>query len=216
MLSKTYLAGVFLLASTAAFASSAIGTASARGDIKVDGYAINGNATLFEGSTVETSQTTATLRLQKGTQIKLGSDSQGTMFSDHVLLDHGKGEFTTSDAFQVDASHFQVVATAPNSHGVVAVNDEGGLEVSAISGEFEVRDGTGQMLAKVLAGTAKSFALENGGSGQDNDKKHKKGGGGGTGVGTTGLKGAAIVLVSAGAAIFLVQEGIYHAEGASR
>jgi hypothetical protein len=159
MLSKTYLAGVFLAASSVAFASTAIGTASTRGGIRVDGYAINGNATLFEGSTVETSQTTATLRLQKGTQIKLGTDSEGMLFSDHLNLVQGNGEVSAAGSFEVDASGFHVISKEPNTRGVVAVSGAGKIAVSAAAGEFEVTDDAGNALGNVVTGKAMSFAL---------------------------------------------------------
>jgi hypothetical protein len=265
MLSKTYLAGVFLAASTAAFASTAIGTAITRGDIRVDGYAINGNATLFEGSTVETSQTTATVRLQKGTQIKLGSDSEGMLFSDHLNLMQGKGEVRSTGSFEVDASGFHVISKEPDSRGVVAVNGAGKIAVSAVAGEFEVTDDAGNALGNVVTGKAMSFALpgeesssvegtvsESGGKYYLTDKQGQqfelqgkglgkfvnklvrvtgsvKTEGGvsviavskvavlGTVIGSTaGLMGATIVVLSSAGAIFFVQEGIYHAVGASR
>lgn len=161
MYSKKYLAAwILAVASTAAFASTAIGTASARGDIRVDGYAINGNATLFDGTAIETSQATATLRLDKGTEIKLGTGSMGTLYRDHLVLQHGKSELATSDSFELEASGFHVIPTEANARGIVAVNGLGGIEVAAISGEFQVTAGSGHVLAKVLPGSAKSFAFQ--------------------------------------------------------
>jgi hypothetical protein len=243
-----------------AFASTAIGTASTRGDIRVDGYAINGNATLFEGSTVETSQTTAMLRLQKGTQIKLGMDSEGTLFSDHLNLVQGKGEVSSTGSYEVDANGFHVISKEPNSHGVVVVNGAGKIAVSAVAGEFEVTDEAGNSLGNVVTGKAMSFALpgeevslegtvsESDGKYYFTDKKgqrfelHGKNlarlvgkavkvtgrleAGAievthvvvlGTVISTSvGLTGALITVASATGAIFVIQEGIYHANGASR
>ena len=43
-----------------------IGTASARGDMRVDNYTVKGGATLFDGSVVETGQASADLHLGAG------------------------------------------------------------------------------------------------------------------------------------------------------
>ena len=64
------LQAVFVIFSMLSYAQAGtvvIGTASARGDMRVDSYMVKGNATLFDGSVVETGQATADLRLNKGT-----------------------------------------------------------------------------------------------------------------------------------------------------
>ncbi|HWG20369.1 MAG TPA: hypothetical protein VG225_07540 [Terracidiphilus sp.] len=202
MFSKTYLAaGFFLAASSLAVASTAIGTASTRGDIRVDGYAVSGNATLFDGTAVETSQATATLRLDKGTQIKLGTGTLGTLYRDHMILQHGKSELASSNSYQLQASGFHVTASEPNSRGVVTVNELGAIQVAAISGSFQVTNGNGLVLAKVVPGTAQSFSSGAAGGGDQ----------GGNIGSDAGLKGATIVVLGGVAGIFLIEEGIYHA-----
>src|SRR5665213_2037084 len=64
MFRKLQVAAILLcMLSYAAAGTVSIGTASARGDLRVDSYLVKGNATLFDGSVVETGQTTANLRL---------------------------------------------------------------------------------------------------------------------------------------------------------
>jgi len=199
MFSKSYLvAGLFLAASSLALASTSIGTASARGDMRIDGYAVNGNATLFDGTAVQTAQSTATLRLQKGTQIRLGTDSQGTLFHDHMILQQGKTELSTSEKYQVDASTFHVTAMDANTRGVVTITDLGTIQVAALAGSFKVTDQSGQVLATVNHGTSQTFSSGAGAGSQDQ-------------IGTNaGLKGATIVLIGGVAGIALVETGIYH------
>src|ERR1035438_5823148 len=72
----------------AAAGTVAIGTASARGDIRIDRYTVNGNATLFDGSVVETEQATADLRLDKGVQITMSTRSRGTLYRDQIGRAH--------------------------------------------------------------------------------------------------------------------------------
>ena len=54
---KSKLPAVLMILSTFSYAAAgttAIGTVSARGDMRVDGYRVNGDATLFDGTVVET------------------------------------------------------------------------------------------------------------------------------------------------------------------
>ena len=67
MISKLFAAAMVLCAASYATAgTTAIGTVSARGSLRVDGYAVKGDATLFNGTVVETGQASAALRLNKG------------------------------------------------------------------------------------------------------------------------------------------------------
>lgn len=152
--------GLLVAMSSVACASSAIGTASARGDIRVDGYSVTGNATLFDGTAIQTNQATATLRLQKGTEIKLATDSMGTLFHDHMVLLHGKGELSTTSAFLMEASGFRVIPIGTDAHGVVTINSLGNIQVAALSGELQVVNGGGFVLGRVHSGTSMSFMLQ--------------------------------------------------------
>ena len=78
---KSKLPAVLMILSTFSYAAAgttAIGTVSARGDMRVDGYRVNGDATLFDGTVVETGQASAASLLDKGVEIKLAQDSRGT------------------------------------------------------------------------------------------------------------------------------------------
>src|ERR1019366_9619255 len=83
--------------------SVAIGTVSARGDMRVDQYKVNGNATLFDGSVVETDQATADLRLDKGVAVTMSTGSRATFYRDHLVLQNGMSELTSASPFQVEA-----------------------------------------------------------------------------------------------------------------
>ena len=53
---------------------------------------MKGNATLFDGSVVETSQASADLRLNKGVEITMSPASRGTLYSDHLVLQQGPSQ----------------------------------------------------------------------------------------------------------------------------
>ncbi len=148
--------------SNASAGTVAIGTASARGDMRVDQYKVNGNATLFDGSVVETDQATADLRLDKGVAVTMSTGSRATLFHDHLVLQKGMSELSSSNQFQVDASNLRVTPTTSDSRGVVAVKHGDTVEVAALTGSFGVTNDKGALLARVVPGHPLSFALQAG------------------------------------------------------
>ena len=161
MIAKSVVVAVALFSSSIALAaSSAIGTVSTRGEIRVGGYAVRGTATLFDNTAVETSDFAATLRLDRGTEIKLAGGSSGTLFRDRLILSRGETELTTSTPFQLDASGLQVSPSAPNTSGIVSVSQENTVEVATLKGELRVTDSHGILLAHVGPGSPVSFSAD--------------------------------------------------------
>jgi hypothetical protein len=140
--------------------TASIGTASARGDLRVNNYAVKGNATLFNGSVVETGQATADLRLNKGTEITMSTSSQGTLYRDHLVLQRGESQVASNSSFQLEAKGLHVTATEPNSRGVVSVQTGNTVEVAALTGSFGVTNAQGVVLASVRPGHSMSFAMQ--------------------------------------------------------
>jgi hypothetical protein len=156
---------VAFLMSILTYASAAtvsIGTASARGDMRVDSYVVKGNATLFDGTVVETGQATADLRLDKGTQITMSTGSRGTLYRDRLVLQQGKSMMSASSSFQLEANGLLVTPKAPNSLGVVTLKEGNAVEVAALSGSFGVTDNHGVLIASVPSGHVTMFALQQG------------------------------------------------------
>lgn len=149
--------------SYAAAGTVSIGTASARGDLRVDSYTVKGNATLFDGSVVETGQASADLRLNKGTEITMANGSRGTLYADRLVLQKGESELSASSPFQLEASGLHVTPNQPNSRAVVSVRSENTIEVASLNGSFGVTNSNGALLANVLPGRSISFAMQAGG-----------------------------------------------------
>lgn len=139
-----------------------IGTASARGDLRVDSYLVKGNATLFDGSVVETGQATADLRLGKGAEITMATGSRGTLYRNRLVLQQGESQLATSSSFQLEANGLRVTPTQPNSRGIVALRPGNTVEVAALNGSFGVANAQGILLASVRPGQALSFAMQEG------------------------------------------------------
>ena len=164
MLRKLQVAAMLLcMLSYAAAGTVSIGTASARGDMRVDSYLVNGNATLFDGSVVETGQASVDLRLGKGTEITMSTASRGTVYNDRLVLQRGQSELTASSSFQLEANGLRVTPNEPNSRGVVSLMTGNTVEVASLNGSFGVTNDQGVLLANVRPGRMVSFAMEGGG-----------------------------------------------------
>jgi hypothetical protein len=165
MFKKLQVAAVLMcLLSYAAAGTVSIGTASARGVIRVDSYVVNSNATLFDGSVVETGQATADLRLNKGAEITLSSSSRGILYKDHLVLQQGKSELAAPSTFELQANGIRVIPNGLNSRGVVSIVSGNTVEVASLSGSFGVTSENGVMLANVRPGRVVSFAMQQGAS----------------------------------------------------
>ena len=161
MLRKLQIAAILsCMLSYAAAGTVSIGTASVRGNMRVDNYLVKGNATLFNGSVVETDDATANLRLNKGTQITLSTNSRGTMYSDHAVLQQGETQVIASNSFQLQASTVRVFPNQANSIGVVSIKPDNTVEVATLSGSFGISSNNGIMLANVRPGRSVSFAMQ--------------------------------------------------------
>ena len=163
MFKKLQVAAILLcMLSYATAGTVSIGTASARGDMRVDSYLVKGNATLFDGSVVETGQATANLRLNKGTEITMSTASRGTLHSDRLVLQQGESELVASSSFQLEANGFRVTPNEPNSRGVVSLKAGNTVEVASLNGSFGVTTNHGVLLANVRPGRVVSFAMQEG------------------------------------------------------
>ena len=163
MFKKLQVAAILLcMLSYAAAGTVSIGTVNARGDVRVDSYPIKGNATLFDGSVVETGQASADVRLKKGAEITMSTGSRGTLYSDHLVLQQGQGELVASNTFALDVSGLHVKPSQPNSRAVVSMKPGNTVEISSVKGSVGVSDSHGVMLANILPGHSFSFAMDAG------------------------------------------------------
>lgn len=160
MTSRLRICVVLLCMSTyAAAGTTSIGTISAQGSIHVDGYAVNGNATLFDGSVIETGSASASLRVDRDVRITMATDSRGALFRNRLVLQQGSTELSLPANFQIEASGLRLSAAVPASRAMVTVNPPGAVEVAALSGGVEVSNAKGFLLARVLPGHSMSFSM---------------------------------------------------------
>ena len=164
MLRKLQAAFVLLcIFSCAEAATVSIGSVSARGGMWVDNNRVQGNATLFDGSVVQTGHATAILRLDKGVEITLASDSRAALHRDRLVLQQGESELTASPSFQIEAKGLHATPGRQSSRGVVSITAENTVQVAALTGSFAVTDDQGVLLASVRPGQSMSFAKQTAG-----------------------------------------------------
>jgi len=159
------LACVGLLAVCYAGGSS-IGIAMINGTATVDNAAVRGNASVMDGSVVETGKGSSQLSLQNGARIDFGAASRGKIYHDHVILEKGMGQLHAGSDFSVFANALRVVSSDSNSTVRVAVKDSKRIQVGAVSGEAKVLNGQGLLLAKVMPGRIFEFDQEAGAAAQ--------------------------------------------------
>ena len=165
MLKNLQVAAIILcMLSYASAGTVSIGTVNVRGEMRVDSNNVKGNATLFDGSVVETGQATADLLLNKGlnkgVEIKLSTGSRGTLYNDHLVLQQGESELAASSQFELQANGLHVTPNEANSRGVVSLKSGDTVEVASLSGSFGVTNDHGVLLANVRPGRTVSFAMQ--------------------------------------------------------
>ncbi len=161
MTAKSCLVAITLLSFSlecAASGSSSIGTVSARGDVRIDGYVVQSNGTLFDGTSVETNHATATLRLENGTEITMATNSQGVVHRDRLELLQGESQLkTNSSTFLLEADGLRIAPSGPNTVGTVSLDASKTVNVTALTGELLIVDDSGSPVMHIAPGAPMSF-----------------------------------------------------------
>ena len=156
------------LVATAAFAASpvsaspvpttpAIGIVTASGHFTVQGSEVWGNATLFEGSTVETTAASSQLALSNGVKMQLGAGSRARVFAGRLMLDKGVGQVGQAAPFEVDAAGFKIRGAGVRI-GVGAPDHM--VEIAALTGVAKVFGNGDVLLAAIPAGRRMNLAFQ--------------------------------------------------------
>lgn len=152
------IASLSLVQATAA-PPAFLGTVNAWGNVRVDGASVSGNATVFEGSVIETDGATGVVRLQKGVQLTLNTASRARVFAGRAVLEQGASEISASSAYTLEAGKFRIVPDT-DSRAVVRYKSDRVFDVATLSGAVRVTDGSGLMLARINAGRAITFSTQ--------------------------------------------------------
>lgn len=152
---STRLLAAAILFCSVAFGESGtttVGTATVRGNMRIDGNQVTGDATLFDGSTVETAAASAILRMDQHSIIEMAAGSRVIVHEEYVTLEQGSIDIKPTCGFVVETNGVRVT---PNSHNARAVVSNGSM--SSQSGEFYVLDSHGRILSRVRHGGSQSL-----------------------------------------------------------
>lgn len=154
---KPFLAGA-LLASTSLLpaATPGIGVILSSGSVTVDNSVVAGNATVFDGNTVQTGTTSSRLQLNNGGVAQLGADSTARVYSDHMVLEKGFGQ--SSGSYGVEARTLKI-----SGDSKVAIFGKT-VEVAALGAPVLVSSSTGIQIANLMPGKALAFTPQDSGA----------------------------------------------------
>ena len=102
-----------LLFSVAALAAPAIGIVTASGHFSVEGSQVWGNATLFDGTTIETSSASSELSLRNGVKVQLGAESRARIWQNRLDLEKGIAQLAAPASFDARVSEQAKLIRAP-------------------------------------------------------------------------------------------------------
>ncbi|MDP9054766.1 MAG: hypothetical protein M3N93_10775 [Acidobacteriota bacterium] len=131
-------------------ATPGIGIAMSQGSIYINDAKTAGNATITDGSTVQTDGAASQVRLNDGAELRLSTSSRGTVFADHVDLQKGTARIA---GYSANANGLSVRADK-NSSATVSMRDQGVIQVAALTGDVHVFNAAGLNVANLLPGRA--------------------------------------------------------------
>jgi hypothetical protein len=141
-----------------AVASGAIGFIYSRAAYQSDGVAVRGNATLFDGSTIEIGETAAQVQLASGVRMWFAPGARATLSARAVRLLAGLGQFEAPPKYWLEARAVRVAASRPESKVRLALDDSDGAVVAPLSGAVEVTNMRGVRVGDLRPGNVVRFA----------------------------------------------------------
>ena len=148
---------IFILGVAGCFWASAadsrfIGVAAADGSFTIDGARVPGNATVFEGSTIETGKASVVLELIGGVRVVVDAQSRARIFGNHLLLEAGRAQIERGAEYKIEALSLRVSQASPAAKAAVTVQDGGAVEVGAPQGDVNVTNQEQVLVARVSEG----------------------------------------------------------------
>ncbi len=145
-------------------APPSIGVVQSSGEFQMDGSTVRGNATVFDGSTIETVSSQSTIRLADGSEIVLAPSSRAQIYSDHTVLRRGSQRVKNSQRHPIEAASLRISPADAHSVAEIVTSDNNRVSVAAREGLVDVRNGAGVLVATVRPGLALAFTTQAGGA----------------------------------------------------
>ncbi len=138
-------------------ASTPVGVLTTVGSIRVDGADVRGTGTVLDGSIVETANNPSQLSLKNGIRFDLAAQSRAQVFDNHAVLQQGASQIHASSGFTIQVNSLSVIpAVQPSTIRVVRASASK-LQVFAVTGQAEVHNSGGLLIAKVFPGSSLDF-----------------------------------------------------------
>ncbi len=138
-------------------APASIGVAITKGEFRIDNHTVSGNATIFDGNTLETLTNPSELRIQGGVRVLLDSGSSAKVFGGRLVLERGHGEWDNNQGYPVEALGLRVVPAGGASAGRIAYSGERRIQIAALRGGLRVMNAGGSVVAVMVPGMALEF-----------------------------------------------------------
>jgi hypothetical protein len=110
---------------------------------------------VMEGSAFQTVTSSSQVELENGVSVRFSPRSNGTVFSDHVVLEQGSVRVQNFNSYAVQAHQLAIQAADPAAQAVVRIAANK-IEIASLGGSLNVSDG-GAMLTRVASGTRLAF-----------------------------------------------------------
>ncbi|MGH9647756.1 MAG: hypothetical protein ACRD4E_13175 [Bryobacteraceae bacterium] len=141
-----------MLFSVVALAAPAIGIVTASGHFNVEGSQVWGNATLFDGTTIETSSASSELALRNGVKVQLAAGSRARIWQNRLVLEKGAARLAAPASFEAHVFNSANLIRAPY-RGISMQAAQGQLVHDGCmvykNGHFLVQDQTTQEVVEV-------------------------------------------------------------------
>lgn len=140
-----------------------IGVVKAQGGFRLDHATVSGNATLFEGTTIETAAGASSQELRNGARVTLAPESRGRFYDDHAVLERGQGRLDrATTGYFIEAHGLTILPETGASTGRVTLEAGAGVQVAAVAGSLRVLNAQRMVLAKVPQGATLAFSPQSG------------------------------------------------------
>jgi hypothetical protein len=137
-----------------------IGVVRSNGEFQVDGSTVRGNATVFEGSTVQTTGARSKIRLSDGAEIVLAPGSRVQLYRDRTVLQQGAQQVNNSQKHPIEAASLRISPADSRTVAEIVANDSTHVSVAAQEGSVDVRNSAGVLIASVRPGLALAFDMQ--------------------------------------------------------
>jgi hypothetical protein len=145
----------------AAATSPSIGFVRSTGEFRVEGSAVHGNGNVFEGNLIETTASRSIIQLSNA-KITLAPESRARIFRDYTVLEKGSGFVRDGTHHVIRVNALSVAPSSADSIVQVEITDASRVIVASQGGPAEVRNSSGRLTARLLAGMSLSFDAQAG------------------------------------------------------